>query len=119
MAEQWATACYQRAMVLQREMPLALGNLLAAQHRDQRRYEHVRKTGYRPKERKFEVGDLVYLRRQPDQPRILLPPERQRAMPDAIVPPIPGQAGADAEQDRNADDNFALVHLFASFTIGS
>ena len=63
--EQWATACHQRAEVLRREMPLALGNLLSAQHRDQKRYEHVRKTGYRPKERKFEVGDLVYLRRQP------------------------------------------------------
>ena len=63
--EQWVTACQQRAEVLQKEMPLAMGNLLAAQHRDQRRYDHVRKTGYRPKERKFEVGDLVYLRRQP------------------------------------------------------
>jgi hypothetical protein len=42
-------------------MPLALGNLLAAQQRDQRRYEHVRKAGYRPRERKFLVGDLVYL----------------------------------------------------------
>ena len=63
--EQWVAACQQRAEVLQREMPLALGNLLAAQHRDQRRYDHVRKTGYQPKERKFEVGDLVYLRRQP------------------------------------------------------
>jgi hypothetical protein len=29
-------ACVQRAQVLRREMPLALGNLLAAQHRDQR-----------------------------------------------------------------------------------
>ncbi|GAQ89454.1 putative retrotransposon protein [Klebsormidium nitens] len=63
--EQWVAACHQRAEVLQREMPLALGNLLAAQHRDQRRYDHVRKTGYRPKVRKFEVGDLAYLRRQP------------------------------------------------------
>ncbi|GAQ93458.1 hypothetical protein KFL_015450020, partial [Klebsormidium nitens] len=63
--EQCVEACQQRAVVLQREMPLALGNLLVAQHRDQRRYDHVRKTGYRPKERKFEVGDLAYLRRQP------------------------------------------------------
>ena len=63
--EQWVAACHQRAEVLRKEMPLALGNLLAAQHRDQRRYDHVRKTGYRPKERKFEVGDLAYLRRQP------------------------------------------------------
>ena len=64
-AEYWVKACHQRAEALKKEMPLALGNLLAAQHRDQRRYEHVRKTGYRPKERKFEAGDLVYLRRQP------------------------------------------------------
>jgi hypothetical protein len=58
--EQWVKAYEQQAEVLKREMPLALGNLLAAQQRDQRRYEHVRKAGYRPRERKFLVGDLVY-----------------------------------------------------------
>jgi transposase InsO family protein len=63
--EQWVKACKQRAEVLKREKPLALRNLLAAQQRDQRRYEHVRKAGYRPRERKFLVEDLVYLRRQP------------------------------------------------------
>jgi hypothetical protein len=63
--EQWVRACEQRAQVLRRDMPLALGNLLAAQHRDQRRYEHVRRAGYQPRERKFAAGDLVYLRRQP------------------------------------------------------
>jgi hypothetical protein len=63
--EQWVKACEHRAEVLKRELPLALGNLLAAQQRDQRRYEHVRKAGYRPRKRKFLVGDLVYLRRQP------------------------------------------------------
>jgi hypothetical protein len=41
--EQWVRACKQRAQVLRRDMPLALGNLLAARHRDQRRYEHVRR----------------------------------------------------------------------------
>jgi hypothetical protein len=46
-------------------MPLTLGNLLAAQQRDQRRYEHVRKAGHQPRERKFLVGDMVYLRQQP------------------------------------------------------
>ena len=55
----------QRAQVLRREMPLALENLLAAQHRDQRRYEHVRRAGYQPREGKFAAGDLVYLHRQP------------------------------------------------------
>jgi hypothetical protein len=43
--EQWVRACEQRAQVLRRDMPLALRNLLAAQHRDQRRYEHVRRAG--------------------------------------------------------------------------
>ena len=61
----WVQACEQRAEVLKREMPLALENLAAAQHRDQRRYEYVRKTGYRPRLRKFQVDDVVYLRRQP------------------------------------------------------
>jgi hypothetical protein len=63
--EQWVKACEQRAKVLKRKMPLALKNLLAAQQRDQRRYENVREAGYRPREWKFLVGDLVYLRRQP------------------------------------------------------
>jgi hypothetical protein len=31
--EQWVRACKQRAQVLRRDMPLALENLLAAQHR--------------------------------------------------------------------------------------
>jgi hypothetical protein len=44
--EQWVRACEQRAQVLRRDMPLALGNLLASLHRDQRRYEHVRRAGY-------------------------------------------------------------------------
>jgi hypothetical protein len=60
--EQWVKACEQRSEVLKKEMPLALGNLLAAQQRDQQRYETVRKASYRPRERKFLVGDL---RRQP------------------------------------------------------
>jgi hypothetical protein len=41
-------------------MPLALGNLLAAQLWDQWRYEHVRRAGCRPRERVFVVGNLVY-----------------------------------------------------------
>jgi hypothetical protein len=62
--EQWVRSCEQRAQVLRRDMPLALGTLLAAQHRDQRRYEHVRRAEYQPRERKFAPGDLVYLRQQ-------------------------------------------------------
>lgn len=45
-------------------MPMAMANLRIAQHRDSLRYAYTRSGSYRPKPRKFEVGDFVYLQRQ-------------------------------------------------------
>ena len=53
-----------RAKVFARELPMAMHNLQIAQHRDQLRYATTRSGGYPPRQRRFEVGDYVYVRRQ-------------------------------------------------------
>jgi hypothetical protein len=60
----WLDVVTDRASAFARELPMAMDNLLIAQHRDTQRYATVRSGSYRPKMRKFEVGDYVYLRRQ-------------------------------------------------------
>jgi hypothetical protein len=45
---------------------MAMENLPIAQHRDTLRYAHTRGGSYKPKVRRFNVGDFVYLQRQPD-----------------------------------------------------
>ena len=45
-------------------MPIAFQNLAIAQHRDTLRYAHTRAGDYKPKLKRFEAGDLVYLKRQ-------------------------------------------------------
>ena len=60
----WLQEITRRAKLLHREMPMAMENLKIAQHRDTLRYSTIRGGSYRPKQRKFEVGDYVYLRRQ-------------------------------------------------------
>jgi ribosomal protein L37AE/L43A len=45
-------------------MPIAFNNLAIAQHRDTFRYAHTRSGDYKPKLKRFEIGDLVYLKRQ-------------------------------------------------------
>ncbi len=45
---------------------MAMENLSIAQHRDTLRYAHTRGGSYKPKVRHFDVGDFVYLQRQPN-----------------------------------------------------
>jgi len=45
---------------------MAMENLSIAQHRDTLRYAHTRGASYKPKVRQFDVGDFVYLQRQPN-----------------------------------------------------
>jgi hypothetical protein len=47
-------------------MPMAMENLSITQHRDTLRYAHTRGGSYKPKVRQFDVGDFVYLQRQPN-----------------------------------------------------
>lgn len=57
----WLQAVQQRAEAYQRTMPLAMRNLAIAQHRDTQRYAKIRGGGYRPRIRRYEPGDYVYL----------------------------------------------------------
>jgi hypothetical protein len=45
---------------------MAMENLSIAQHRDTLRYAHTRGDSYKPKVKQFDVGDFVYLLRQPN-----------------------------------------------------
>jgi hypothetical protein len=60
----WARVIEERAKLFEREMPIAFNNLAIAQHRDTLRYAHTRSGYYRQKLKSFEVGDLIYLKRQ-------------------------------------------------------
>jgi hypothetical protein len=54
----------QRAELFQRWMPMALGNLQIAQHRDTLRYAKTRSGAWKPNLVQFGVGDYVYLQRE-------------------------------------------------------
>jgi hypothetical protein len=60
----WARVVEERARLFEREMPIAFQNLAIAQHRDTPRYAHTRAGDYKPRLKRFEAGDLVYLKRQ-------------------------------------------------------
>jgi len=45
---------------------MAMENLSIAQHRDTLQYAHTRGGNYKPKLKQFNVGDFVYLQRQPN-----------------------------------------------------
>jgi hypothetical protein len=45
---------------------MAMENLSIAQHQDTLRYAHTPSGNYKPKVRQFDVGDFVYLQRQPN-----------------------------------------------------
>jgi hypothetical protein len=61
----WARVINDRAKVFEKAIRAAFDNLLIAQHRDKLRYAHTRSGHFKPKQHRFEVGDLVYLCRQP------------------------------------------------------
>jgi hypothetical protein len=60
----WARVVEERARLFEQEMPIAFQNLAIAQHRDTLRNAHTRAGDYKPKLKRFEAGDLVYLKRQ-------------------------------------------------------
>jgi hypothetical protein len=60
----WERVVEERARLFEKEMPIAFNNLAIAQHRDTLRYAHTRSGYYKPKLKRFEVGDLVYFKRQ-------------------------------------------------------
>jgi hypothetical protein len=45
---------------------MAMENMSIAQHRNTLRYAHTQGGSYKPKVRQFDVGDFMYLQRQPN-----------------------------------------------------
>jgi hypothetical protein len=62
----WVRVIAERVVILKRVMPMAMENLSIAQHRNTLRYAHTRGGNYKPKVRHFDVGNFVYLQRQPN-----------------------------------------------------
>jgi hypothetical protein len=56
----WARVITERVALFRRVMPMAMENLSITQHRDSLRYAHPRGGNYKPKVRKFGVGDFTY-----------------------------------------------------------
>jgi hypothetical protein len=61
---EWARLINERAKVFEKHMPIALNNLVVAQHRDMLRYTKTRSGRFEPKLQRFVAGDFVYLKRQ-------------------------------------------------------
>ena len=53
-----------RATIVKNHLPMALGNLEIAQHRDTLRYATIKGGAFTPKLRRFQEGDYVYVRRR-------------------------------------------------------
>ncbi len=62
----WARVITEKVALFKRVMPMAMENLSIAQHRNTLWYAHTRGGNYKPKVRRFDVGDFVYLQRQPN-----------------------------------------------------
>jgi hypothetical protein len=90
---------------------MAMENLSIAQHRDTLRYTHTRGGSYKPKVRQFDVGDFVYLQRQPNDTldtssgRTIL---RIKAIRPSSVLEL---QGADGRTIRDHSKNCAPCHL--------
>jgi hypothetical protein len=59
----WAKVIAERDALFRRVMPMAMENFSIAQHRDTLRYAHTQGGSYKPKVKRFDVGDFVYLQR--------------------------------------------------------
>jgi hypothetical protein len=57
----WAKVITKRDALFRRVMPMAMENLSIAQHRNTLRYAHTRSGRYKPKAKRFDVGDFIYL----------------------------------------------------------
>jgi len=59
-----AASLLSRATIVKSHLPMALGNLEIAQHRDTLRYATIKGGAFIPKLRRFQEGDHVYVRRR-------------------------------------------------------
>ncbi len=107
----WAKVIAERAALFKRVMPMAMENLSIAQHRDTLRYAHTRGGSYKPKVRQFDVGDFVYLQRQPND-TLDISSGRTILRIKAIMPSgVLELQGADGRTIRDHSKNCAPCHL--------
>ncbi len=62
----WVKVIAKRATLFRRFIPMAMENLSIVEHRNTLRYAHTRGDNYKPKVKQFDVGDFVYVQRQPN-----------------------------------------------------
>jgi len=62
----WARVIANKAVLFKKVMAMAMDNLSIAQHLNTLRYAHTQGGSYKPKVRQFDVGDFVYVQRQPN-----------------------------------------------------
>jgi hypothetical protein len=62
----WAKVNTKKVALFKKVMPMAIENLFITQHRNTLQYAHTRNGNYKFKVRQFDVGDFVYLQRQPN-----------------------------------------------------
>ena len=111
-ADAAADSVLRRAKLLAERIPVAVGNLRAAQHRDTLRYQQLRSKGYLPRVAEFKAGDFVYLKRPKvgstlvikARPAIL----RVKEVKDSGVVVLQDKAGREVRQQVS---QLALCHL--------
>ncbi len=62
----WARVITERSLLFRNVMTVAMENLSIAQHQDTLRYAHTQGGSYKLKVKQFDVGDIVYLQRRPN-----------------------------------------------------
>jgi len=92
-------------------MPMAMENLSIVQHQDTLWYAHTRSDSYKPKVRQFDVGDFVYLQRQPND--ILNTSSSRIILRIMVIKPsgVLELQGVDGRTIRDHSKNCAPCHL--------
>jgi len=62
----WVRVIAEGVVIFRKVMPMAMENLSIAQHQDTLWYAHTQGGRYKPKVRQFNVGDFMYVKRQPN-----------------------------------------------------
>jgi hypothetical protein len=60
----WVRVIVEKAVLFRKVMPMAMENLSIAQHQNTLRYAQTWSGSYKPKVRRFDVDDFVYLQQQ-------------------------------------------------------
>jgi len=90
---------------------MAMENLSIAQHRDTLQYAHTQGGSYKPKVKEFDVGDFVYLQRQPND-TLDISFGRTNLTIKAMRPSsVLELQGADGRKIRDHSKNCAPCHL--------